>query len=204
MKFKINDIQYCKNNLQCNPDCESGKISWNCKELCEDKFSSFEKKYSETIDLTFPNQELNKDHADFFCDEYWYDKELKINIMPLKRYIENEKIVKKFTFLYLIIKYLKSIDFIENDVRDYILKELEKYDDEIQLESISYEDIIDKFMGFNIPDEILEDIFVNAISSDFTNTIQTENIKLNIVDVDTINNILMNEKTKLDSDRKSG
>ena len=59
-------------------------------------------------------------------------------------------------------------------------------------------------MGFNIPDEILEDIFVNAISSDFTNTIQTENIKLNIVDVDTINNILMNEKTKLDSDRKSG
>jgi len=194
MKFKINDIEYCKNNSECNTDCESWKITCNCKDLCEDKFSSFEKNYSETIDLTLPNQELNKDNTDFFSDEYWYDKELKIHIMPLKRYIEKEKIVKKFTFLYLIIKYLKSTNFIENDVRDYIIKELEKYDDEIQSESISYEDIVDILMDFNIPDKILEDIFINAISTDFTNTIQTENIKLNIVDVDTINNILLKKR----------
>jgi hypothetical protein len=196
MKFKINNIHYCKNNSECDRNNRREGISLNCRDICEDRFSSFEKNYSETIDLTFPNQELNKDQTDILCDEYWYDKELKINIMPLKRFIENEKIVKKFTFLYLIIKYLKNSDFIEKDIRDYIIKELDKYDAEITIETISYEDIVDILLDFNdyIPDEILGEILINAISTNFINIIQTDNIKLNIVDVDTIKNIILKKK----------
>lgn len=202
MKFKINDIQFCKNNSECNP----GETCCDCRNLNEDKFSSIEKNYSETIDLTFPNIELNEDNTDIVSDYYWYDKEQKIHIMPLKRYIEYKEAVEKFTFLYLVIKFLENFDSIEKVVRNYIVEKLVEYDSEISFETISYEDIVDILMHFNdsIPDEILEDILLNAISADFTSKIQSENLTLNIVDVVAIKNILVKKNQFAGNDISDG
>jgi hypothetical protein len=183
MKFKINDIEFCKSNSRCNRPNWSEPVCWSCRELCEDKFLSFEKRYSKTIDMTFPNEELNEDNTDVLSDHYYYDKELAINIMPLKRYTEYKESVEKFTFLYLVIKYIKQTNVFESDVRDYIIEQLDKYDDEATFLAISYEDIVDIIMDFDdlIPAKILENILLSAISNEFTNNIQIKKIKLNAI-----------------------
>jgi Glu-tRNA(Gln) amidotransferase subunit E-like FAD-binding protein len=198
MKFKINDIESCKSNFRCNRPNRNEPVCWSCRELCDDKFSSFEKNYSETINLTFPDSGLGEDNTDVLFDEYYYDKKLKINIMPLKRYTEYKESVEKFTFLYLVIKYIKETDIFEIDVRDYIIEQLNEYDEETTFETISYEDIVDIIMNFNdaIPDEILDDILLSAISKEFTNKIQIKNTKLNIVNEDIIKNIIKKMKAR--------
>jgi hypothetical protein len=165
-------------------------------ELCEDKFSSFEKKYSETIDITFPNRELSEDNTDVLSDHYYYDEKLRINIMPLKRYTEYKESVEKFTFLYLVIKYIRETNVLESDVRDYIIEQLDKYDENVGFQKISYEDIVDIIMNINdlIPSEILENIPLKAISNEFTNKIQIVNTKLNIVNANTIKDIIQKRK----------
>jgi len=190
MKFKINDIEYCKRNSDC--DRSNGYAGWSCKEFCEDKFSSFEKNYSKTVDLTRTDKELTEDITGYWSDEYYYDKELKINIMPLKRYNEYKESFEKFTFLYLVRKYIKQSDIFkddEDDIRDYIIKKLDDYDENTTNQTISYEDIIYVLMDFNdyIPSEIIEDILISAISKKFTDKIKIKNTKLNIVNKNTIN-----------------
>jgi hypothetical protein len=169
-------------------------------ELCKEKFPSFEKNYSEIIDLTFPDKELIKDNTAILSDHYYYDKELKTNIMPLKRYTEYKQSVEKYTFLYLIRKYIKQTDIFESDIRDHIIEQLDMYDEETTFQTISYRDIIDIIMEFNdlIPSEILENILLSAISKNFTSNIKIKNSELNIVDENTIKSIIikMNSRSK--------
>ena len=197
MKFKINDIEYCKSNVKCNRPNNYEPVCWSCIELCEKKFLSFEKKYSEIIDLTFPNKELTKDNTDVLSDHYYYDKKLKINIMPLKRYTEYKESVEKYTFLFLIMKYIKQADIFESDIRDYIIRKLDEYKEETTFLDILYEDIIDIIMDLDdhISSEILENILLGAISKDFTDKIQIKNAKLNIVN----ENIIKDKIKKMDA-----
>jgi len=187
MKFRINDIEYCKNNNEC-------VLTWSCSELCKERISSFKKKYSEIVDLTLPNKDLTKDDTIYYCDEnYYYDNKLEINIMPLKRYLSYKDKFEKFTFLYLIRKYIKQTDIFENDVRDYIIKLLDEYNKTAEdYNEILYEEIIDIIMGFNDyrPSEILEDIILSAISEKFISTIQIKDTKLNIINENIIKNII--------------
>jgi hypothetical protein len=169
--------------------------------LYNDRLLFFEKNYSATIDLLFPDEDLSKDITDILSSDYYYDKELNIFIIPLKRYNEYKVIAKKFTYLYLVIKYLKETDCIDDNTRDDIVEQLSNYDGEIFLETISYEAVVDILYNFydNIPDEIIVDVLLKAISDEFTNKINISGAKLDVVDVETIKRIIDKRKRLIEN-----